>query len=241
MIRRGALIALWLLLGAAAIGGLFWAFLNTPESNALMLALSALLLLAMVVECALVVNAAVLLANGDGFAASVAGGARRIHWFLVAAIPAALLIWAVLRGDAWVARHSGEINAWFIARFGWSDVSALFRAQEYLSVWIRWVLLPVTALAALAAMLRAGSAAPRLWLRTAWHWRPLLIATVAFVVLIALPWRAAFWRPQNLPATWVEPAFAGVRLALIAITAAIGASVMLVAASDRTPRSTGSA
>ncbi len=241
MIRRGALIALWLLLGSAAMVGLFWAFLNTPESNALTLTLSAILVLTMVIVCGVVVNAAVLLANGVSFGASVTTGVRRIVWFLAAALPAAILIWAVLRADDWVARHSGEISAWFIARFGWSDVSALFRTQEYLSIWLRWVLLPVTALAALAAMLKVGSAASRHWLRAAWHWRPLLIATIAFVVLIALPWRAASWRPQNLPASWVEPAFAGLRLGLIAIATATGASVMLVAASGRTPRNTGSA
>jgi len=28
-----------------------------------------------------------------------------------------------LRGDAWVTAHSGEVSAWFIARFDWADVS----------------------------------------------------------------------------------------------------------------------
>jgi hypothetical protein len=56
------LIAAWLATGAAVVGGLFWAFLNTPESNVFTLVLSAVLALLMIAIAAIVVNVAVLVA-----------------------------------------------------------------------------------------------------------------------------------------------------------------------------------
>jgi hypothetical protein len=238
MIRRTAIVAACLLAGGAVIAGLYWAFLNTPESNVLMLVASAILVLLMAAVSAVVINAAVLVSVGGNLISSLRSGARRIGWALLVAIPVALLVWVILRADSWVIAHAGNINAWFIAKFGWADVTPLFRTEDYLSTWLRWVLLPVTAVAALASVLQRGSLAPRQWLRGAWHWRTLLIATLAYVVLVALPWRAAYWHPQGLPTSWVQPALAGFRLALVAIAMAIGASVMFFAAARRASQDT---
>ena len=112
------------------------------------------------------------------------GTARRhIGWSLLLSVPIAALIVGVLQVDAWVARHSGEISAWFIARFGWADITLLFRAYSYVSAWVRWLLLPVAGIAAMAAVLHQGrkGVVTSRWLAAAWHWRTLLVATLAFV------------------------------------------------------------
>jgi hypothetical protein len=119
-------------------------------------------------------------------------------------------------------------------------VSALFAAQNYLSVWLRWVLLPVTAIALLAAFLQHGGrgAASFRWIRSAWHWRTLVIATLAFVLLIALPSRAACWSQESLPPTWVQPAVAALRLSLVGVALALGAAVMICAAARQSTKAT---
>jgi len=240
MIRQTVRLALWLGGGAAVVGGLYWSFLNTPEANLVTLTLSAVLAFLMIAVAAIVINVAVLLALGSPVRSSVVTGARRSVAVVVASLPVLALVWLINRGDAWVASRSGEISAWFIAKVGWADASPLFQTQMYLSVWLRWVLLPVTALAALAVWLKHGRHAivtPR-WVRVAWHWRTLLIATLAFVVLIAYPWRAALWRPQGLPPTWIEPVLAALRLSVVVVSMAMGAAVVILTIARQTERMT---
>jgi hypothetical protein len=219
---------------------LYWGFLNTPEANLVMLTLSAVLVLLMIVVGAVVVNVAILLALGSPVRSSVATGARWSVAVVIACLAVLPLVWMINRGDAWVASRSGEISAWFIAKVGWADITPLFQTQMYLSVWLRWVLLPVTVLAALAVWLQHGGRAigRARWLRAAWHWRTLVIATLTFVVLIAYPWRVATWRPQGLPATWIEPALAAVRLSAIAASMAVGAAVVIMTVARQTERMT---
>ena len=238
MILRTLLIALWLAIGAAVVGGLYWGFLNTPESNVFTLLLSAALMVLMIAIAAVVVNVAVLMALESPFRTSLTMAARRLGWFVVTLIPVALLTWAIRRSDGWIAQRSGEISAWFIARFGWADPTPFFTAHNYLSVWLRWVVVPVAAIALLAACLQHGTrgAASSRWLRSAWHWRTLAISTVAFVALIALPWQAARWPQEQLPPTWVQPVVAALRLSLIAIAAAIGAAIMISATTKQSSR-----
>jgi hypothetical protein len=232
VIGRTLRVAAWLAAGAAVLAALYWLFLNTPESNALMLTISALLALLLVAASAVVVNVALLLAVGHAFLASLRTGVGRIGWFLVVAAPAGLLVWAIMLGDTWVARRSGEISAWFIAQFGWADVTPLFTAISYLSIWLRWVLIPVAALAVLTSLVERETTRRR-W-RAMWDWRTLLPATIAFAVLVALPWRGAYWRPEGLPPTWVEPAAAGLRLALVAALIALGFAIIVVTTAGRT-------
>jgi hypothetical protein len=231
MIFRTLVIAVWLAIGAAVLGGLYWAFLNTPESNVFTLSLSAALVALMLAIAALVANVAVLLALGKSFRESLPMGGRRVGWFVVTAAPVALLTWAIQGSEGWVAHKSGEISAWFIARFGWANPTPFFTVHNYLSVWLRWVALPVTAIALLSATLQHGTRGVMSsgWMRAAWHWRTLAIGTLAFVLLIALPWQAARWSQDRLPATWVQPAAAAARLSLIVLSVAIGTAIMIYA------------
>ncbi|HUE89369.1 MAG TPA: hypothetical protein VMO26_25090 [Vicinamibacterales bacterium] len=123
--------------------------------------------------------------------------------------------------------HS-EINAWVIARFGWADITPLIQAEVWISRWIRWAVLPAATLSLLAALLTRETRR-RDWLRRAWHWRTLLAATLAFVLLFAVPWQLTGWRPQ-VPPTWIEPAVAGLRLGVVFLLGLAGAAVMIIAA-----------
>lgn len=228
MTRRLAVISACLAIGALVVGGLYWLFLITPESSALMLAASAVLIVVMVLVAGVVLNAVIFKALGDGLRTSLRRAPRGLFWFVLAAVVVRLGWMVVWRGDAWIAAHSGEISAWFIAQFGWSDISALFRTAGWISIWIRWLLLPVLAIAALASLLRDGTGALRspTWLRRALHWRVLPLSTVLFIVLVALPWQATTWRP-DVPPTWIEPTLAAVRLGLIAIVITIGCALII--------------
>lgn len=230
MSTRLALLTAWLIAGGAAVGGLFWVFLNTSEADVLRLALSAVLGLAIVVVAGIVVNTALLFAAGDPFRVSLRNAWRSLHAFAVAALVVGAAAWATLSADEWVARHAGEVSAWFIARFDWSDVTVLFTAERYLSTWFRWVVVPAAALTGLATFVRRRRwrAAARSMF-AAWRWRPLLVITAAFVVLMALPWRlAAGADPGQLPPTWVQPAVAVLRLTLLGASLAVGSAIMMV-------------
>jgi hypothetical protein len=228
--------AAWLALAAPTLAGLYWLFLNTPESNALTLALSAALMLAIIIAGAIAVNTSVLLAAGGGWASSIRAAMRGIPWFVVAAIPVVVTWIVITRADSWILRHNGELSAWFIARFGWADISLLFQAATWLSRWIRWVAVPVAALCLLAALLQRGSGAlsRTVWLRHAWHWRTLVLASIVFIVFLALPWRLTAWRPE-LPATWVQPAVAGLRLATVFVLGLMGCSLLVTLAIPARP------
>jgi hypothetical protein len=156
----------------------------------------------------------------------------RLHWFIVAAVPVVLAAWAIAQGDAWIERNSGEISAWFIVNFNWSDLGALFRVESYVSTWLRWVVVPTASLAALTGLLRPASTGFALRsILAGWHWRALLVSTAAFVLLVVLPSRYLNGEPFTLPPTWVQPAVATLRLGLVGIATAIGAAIMVATTS----------
>jgi len=233
VIARFLTVAGALGLGVALCGGFYWMFLNTPESNTLTLTTSALLVVAFAIAAALAVNAAVLLARGAALRSAVRGAARGVLWFVLALGPLAAAWWAIGQMDGWVARHAGEINAWFIARFGWADISRLLEAQVWVSRWLRWAVFPVLSLSFLATLLTNEGTSPGAWVRRAWHWRTLGVATLVFILLFALPWQLTEWRP-DLPPTWIEPTAAALRLGLALLLALAGAAIMIiVSAEDR--------
>lgn len=227
MIRRGLGVAVVLALGGAVTAALYWAFLNTPESNALMLGLSAMLMLGTLIGAAVTVTTAMHLARGSSVRGALVSGPRGMLWFAVAFAPLAIAWIAIGRVDQWLDAHSGEINAWFIAQFGWADISPLIVAERWTSRWLRWAVLPVSALS-LLAMLLASERVPRTaWLRRGFHWRTILVATLVFVLLFALPWQLTAWRP-SLPPTWVAPFVAALRLGVVYVLFAGGAAVLVL-------------
>jgi hypothetical protein len=226
-------VATILAIGFALCAALYWTFLNTPESNVATLTASALLIIAIVAAAGLTVNTTVLVARGTALRAALVGALRGLGWFVVASVPLVFAWAAIARVDAWTTAHQGEINAWFITQFGWADVSWLFRVETWASRWLRFAVLPAFALSLLAALLTHEGARRMVWPRRAAHWRTVVIVTAVFVLLWALPWQLTGWRPQ-LPPTWLEPAAAAARLAVVFLLLVAGAAgVILVAVGGR--------
>lgn len=227
---RLLLAAGWILIGAAVTASVYWAFLITPESTVWALVLSALLALLALALVGLTANGAIAMWTNGASIAGIRRAARQIP----AIVPAALLVWLSWwiagRIDTWVAIQSGEINAWFIARFGWDDMSWLFTGIRWFTTWLRWVMSSLLALSLMAGMAAVGwrAAAQAAWVRRALRPRAILLATVWFVALIVLPWTYLVpWRPQWLPPTSAEFTFIVVKLSISAILIAVGAALIV--------------
>ena len=226
---RFALATLWILAGIILTAGVYWTFLITPESTVWMLIASALLAMAALAMAGLTASGAIaLLLHGRS-----AAGIRRALTAIAGTIPAGAIVfvvwWLTRRGEAWVGLRSGQINAYFIAQFGWDNMSWLFTTVHYVAEWLRWVLAGLLALSLMAGFIALGWSAlgQGSWLRRALRPRTLLVATFSFVVLIALPWIYLVpWRPKELPASSVEFAFIVAKLSLSAVLFAIGATLI---------------
>lgn len=245
MIRGLVSTVMWLFACAIVGGGLYWALLNTPDSNVLMLAGSALLAVAILLVCAVAVSGAVLLTRNDGWWRGLARSAViGLPWFVLALVPILLIAWLTGRADAWLMSKSGEISAWFIARFDWVDVSWLVIGAHFVLAWLQWVAGPWLGLTLFAVAVdpaRNTAASPERrptalalrWISSACRWRPLALVTLWFLLLLALPWHLARWRPTGLPPTWIEPALAAARLLVVAALMTIGAALIVRAAVRR--------
>lgn len=227
---RLALATLALLVGGALTAATYWAFLNTPESTVFALILSAVLALLALLLLSMTINAAIA-AWSIGF--SVAGW-RRMLPHVTSIVPAALVVllfwWIAGRIDTWVTLRTGGINAWFIARFGWDDVSWLFAGVRYFTTWLRWVIAGVLAVSLMAGMTQAGWRAlmPPTWVIRGLRPRTLALATAWFIVLVVLPWIYLVpWRPEWVPATGAEMAFIVSKLSIAAVLIAVGVALMI--------------
>jgi hypothetical protein len=235
---RFLLATLWVLIGGAITAGLYWLFLITPVSTVPALVASALLA---------VIGLALLGATAGGTIeiwsrGFSTAGLKRVLQSIPSILPAALIVllvwWMTSRAELWVAERTGPINAWFIARFGWDDMTWLFTAVAYIATWFRWVVAGMLALSLMAGVLSLGwkGLAESTWLRRALRPRGLLGATLWFAALIALPWTYLVpWRPENLPASSVEMAFIIAKLSVSAILFAIGAALMTYEATRTRP------
>jgi hypothetical protein len=230
VIGRLPRVILWLMTGPLVVAGLGWGLLHVPESNVAMLALSAGLVVALLVLEGLIGAGAIL--RGAAPAGWVPPAGRMLR-----AVPAAilaLLLYAAVRYAfiALTARYgevTSQIDAWFIARLDWTATAWLHRA-------VRWGLWgaghALAASFALAVLVRAtlgaadGSRGLR-WLAAALS--PVRLAGMAAVLLIFvwLPWQLVAWRPASLPVSIVEPLFAGAKLLGIAAIIHLGLSLLL--------------
>jgi hypothetical protein len=232
------LATIWILLGGVVIGGLYWGFLITPVSTALALAASAVLALVVLALLGLIANGAIEIWS-RGFSLA---GLRRALGSIGSVIPAGLIVlllwWMTSRAESFVVESSGQISAWFIARFGWDDMSWLFTTIRYGAAWLRWVLGVMLALSLMAGVLAIGwrAIAQAAWITRALRPRALLGATLWFAALIVLPWMYLVpWRPENLPATTIEMVFIVSKLAIAAILGALGMALISREASRDLP------
>ena len=224
------IVTAWILFGAAATAGAYWGFLNTPESTALALTLSAVLVTLTVVLLSITINGAIAL-----WVSGPSSIALRRSLMRVPAVAPALLVfagfwWLAYRVDTWVALRSGEINAWFIATLGWGDVAWFFTAVRFFTTWLRWVVGGLLAISLMGGLAVVGwRAATQLqWVRRGVRPRPLVTASLWFVTLIALPWIYLVpWRPEWLPPSGAELAFIAAKLSIAAILMAAGVALMI--------------
>lgn len=218
--------------GHALVLGLFWVLLGIPESNAVMLALSALVTLALLGVWGLVEGVAgAWLLPGRTFGEALADGGRAIPALLIAGLVLGVFWWIGGRVDAWHEASRGEIDAWMIARFNAPEATwphQLIEAMVFIITSIVGVSLAVAVLFArleggLAALVTAG------WVRAGLSRDQLTLVAIGMTVLVALPWQFAYWRPEKMPATWVQPAFAMVKLGLIFVAMNVGWALCLLA------------
>ena len=223
-------VTLWVLAGAALTGGAYWSFLMTPESTIWSLAVSALLLLTALFLAAITISGAIV-----GWRSGLSiGHVRTAVAGVPAVIPAALIIallwWLTGSVTDRVTIYSGPINAWFIAAFGWDDVSWLFTGVHWLARWLKWVVAPMLAISLMAGITTSGwrALAGGAWITRALAPFQIGVATLIFAVLVAAPWvYLAPWRPGTLPATSVELIFIIAKLSVTAVLMAIGVALVI--------------
>ena len=225
-----ALVTAWILIGAAFTAAAYWGFLSTPESSVLALIAQAALMLVAIALLSVTINGAIALWVNGPSAAAVRRSIARVGAVVPALLVFALFWWIAYRLDTWVALRNGAINAWFIARFGWDDVSWLFTAIGLFTTWLRWVfggLLAVSLMGGLGVIGWRAGVRPQ-WVRRGIRPRTLIAATLYFVGLIVLPWTYLVpWRPEWVPPTSAEMAFIVTKLSFAAILMAAGIALMI--------------
>lgn len=230
MIRRLLVIVAWLLLGHAAIGGLYIGLLHVPESTAWTLGVSALLALA-IAGGALWVHAGALLAWAPEREplGAVFGGLFCAGWLVPALVVFGAAWWVTGPIDTWHSVHRGEIDASLMVRFNWAETGWVHKTIEWVIFVLRYVIGGSLALALGAAGVTrgAGAVAAARWVKRALH--PVTLALVALfeLALIVWPWHYLYWRPKSLPATKAEATFVGVKLFTIALLVAVGWALLL--------------
>lgn len=218
---------------------LFWLLLRVPESNVLMLAASMALALAIVVLAGCIETVALLALRGAPLGSALLKRAfRGVLPFVAALLVFAAAWWLTARFDAWWGSVRGEIDAWLIARFGWTSTGWLHAAVGWLSSLARWLIGLSLALALFAGLLRdesaEGPARPlplwRRWMGAAFS--PVALAGLAgLLVLFAwLPWQAVYWRPSWVTPSWPEVAFVAAKLGFLYLLANVGWTLALVLA-----------
>jgi hypothetical protein len=222
-------ITLWLLLGAAVAGAVYWGFLNTPESTVPALLLSAALAIATLALVAISVNGASLAWSLGWSGSIIRRSISGVPAFIAAALVAGAVWWITGRALAWVATSSGQISAWFIAQFGWADPSSFFNTISWGGRWLQWVVGPLLALSLLGSMLIGE------WTSARWRWLArgfspfrLTLATMWVTIFVAVPWIYLLpWRPRTLPPTTLEVVFVAAKLGVVALLIGIGVALLV--------------
>lgn len=223
-------VTLWLLAGTALTAGAYWSFLITPESTAWTLAASALLAITAAFLAGVTIGGAIIGWQQGVSSSHLRAALAGVPAAIPAAVVAAAIWWLVGSATDRLAIYSGPINAWFIAAFGWDDMSWLFRGIGWLAAWLQWVVAPMLAVSLMAGVLAVGwrALAGTTWIARALAPWPLGIATVVFAALVAAPWLYLTpWRPAGLPATSIELAFIIAKLSATALLMAIGVALMI--------------
>jgi len=227
---RLATVTLWILAGAALTGGAYWTFLITPESTIWSLAVSGLMLIMTGVLLGMTLSGAIVGWRQGVSARQMRDAASGIPAIVPAAAIVGLIWWLVGGATDRVTIYSGPINAWFIARFGWDDVSWIFTSINWLAAWLNWVVAPMLALSLMAGIMATGwrTLMQAAWITHALSPLRMVVATACVGVFVATPWLyLAPWRPAGLPATTIEITFIIAKLSVTALLMAVGAALII--------------
>ena len=225
LLRASAVLAIGYALG----GALFWGLLNVPESNALALAVSALLALLVAVTVGATTAFAAAVSLEAGYRAAARRALASLPAFAAGLAIFVVLWWVSGRAEGWWNAHAGEVDALIISRTGITRTALLHRSVFWALWFLRWVMGLSVIVALVVAAIDRGPAALATGLRLALRGRPLLAATVAALVVSQGLWATAYWAPGALPANWAEPLFVGTKLAVLyALAALVVATVLRV-------------
>lgn len=232
MTRTRAIVA-WLVAGHLLVGGLYWLLLQVPESNAWMLAASLAIVLATLLLGGVIEETAILAWTASEPMGVALKTAFLRAWLVV--LPLAVfgcVWWLTGAADNWLARHAGQIDAWIIAKVGWTGTAGLHTTMAWVVAFVRYGIGTSLAVALLASLATQGlCGATSSWLRRGLAWKPLVIISAVLLAGVWVPWQAAYWRPASLPATWVQPAFASVKLIVLYVVGNLAWAVVLRTAS----------
>ena len=151
--------------------------------------------------------------------------------FVLAVLVFGIFWWIAARIDGWHAAHHSEIDAWFIAKFNAPDAVWPHRVIDVVGFVVRDVIGLSMAIALLFAALEGGlrGVARLRWPGAAISRDQIMLVAIGVTLFIALPWRLAGWRPDDLPISWVQPAFAAAKLTLIYVAMTVGWGICLLA------------
>lgn len=229
-LARLAAVVLWLLVGHLALGGAYWTLLTVPESNAIMLIASALLVVLLTIAAAIVETTGLLWLRPEwGWRASFARSLRALPAFVLAVLVWVIVCTIALQNQRYHELYGTQLDAWLIASFDITRATWLHRAIDYVLWFVEWVVGTSLAVALLNAA-ATGSFADifRLrWIPRGLHWRPLLVITLAMLALIWQPWRGVYWRPASLPASSAEVAFTVAKLLILGLVMHVGWALVL--------------
>ncbi len=232
MTRKALALLVWLVAGHAAMAGLFWGLINVPESNVAMLALSGFAVFTLLIAGALVEGTAgAWLLPGRTFREALHAGLLSAP-ALVAALVLFGAFWSLgSLVDGWHEARRGQVDAWLIATFDTPDATWPHRLLDVVVFLLRAVVGLSLALALFFARLEGGWKAMLrpTWLRAGLSRDQVMLVAIAMTLFVALPWQFAYWRPADLPLTWVQPAFAAAKLGLIFVAMNVGWLLCLLA------------
>ena len=229
MSARRAVVVAWLAAGHALLFGLFWLLLRVPESNVLMLACSAAIAVSILLIAGWIEAVALLALRGETPGArAFRRGVRGMVPFLAGLLLFAAMWWVTGRLTTWWTGHRGEIDAWLMARFGWTATAWLHAGAAWLLAFLRYVVglsLAVTLFAEavfepLRSLVARGLMAALSPIR-------LLALTILLALFFWLPWQVVYWRPSWLEPSWQELAFLAAKLGVLYMFATLGWALIL--------------
>lgn len=231
--------ALWVGLLDAVAGAALVGFLYTPESNVLMLAVSALLVvLAGVILLLSSSSAAHALVHGQRPWSSLGAAARRLPIVIAAILVLGLICGGAGWFESWWLSRAGEFDAAAIAAGDLTRTGWVHSAVHWIVVAVQWVLVPawLATVLAWAAGYDARDVLTLKWLTAGLDWRLLLATALGVTLLVWLPWRYVYWRPRGLPVSSAEVMFSGAKLAVIYFLSQLAWALSLWMAARRVPR-----